>query len=441
VNGTLAHVRERLRTGYWLIPGAMVASSIGLAELMLWADEVRPQTLVSMTSWISVPRPEGSRAVLTAIATSMVTVAATVFSITMLTLSMASQQFGPRILRSFMRDRWNQVTLGVFTGTFMYALLVLRTAGRVYGEEFVPHLSVSVGMLLAMIAVGVLVLFIHHVSRSIQAPVLIAAVARELDDHIEAFYPDQLGEEAEEPPAVAVPVGDEGRVALFTGAGYVDAVKPAALAAAHRHNLVVELLTRPGRFVLPGEPAARAWPRERASDEALGEIAGSIILAEHRTPAQDPEFIVAQLAEIAVRALSPGVNDPFTAVNCVDHLAAGLVKLAGRRLPATVRTDPDSREPRLITGGPDFGELLRTGLGPIREYGSAHTMVVRRIAHALRRLSVAVRRPADRAALDVEFDRLRRSAREACTASCWPEVELDLREDLGRSLTGHGSRL
>jgi uncharacterized membrane protein len=431
VNGSLAHIRERLRTGYWLVPGLMVGASVGLAELMLWADEVRPELLVSMTSWISVPRPEGSRAVLAAIATSMVTVAATVFSITMLTLSTASQQFGPRILRSFMRDRWNQFTLGTFTGTFTYALLVLRSAGRVYDDEFNPHLSVSTGMLLALVAVGVLVLFIHHVSRSIQAPALIAAVGRELDDHIQEFYPEQLGDEAQTPPPDPAPTG-QCRLAHLSGAGYIDAIRPSALAAARRHDLFVELLVRPGQFVVPGEPAARVWSRGHAGDDALKEIADSIILADYRTPAQDPEYIVSQLAEIAVRALSPGVNDPFTAAACVDQLSAAMVKLAGRRLPSPTR-GPDPGEPRLITPTPDFGELLRAGLGPIREYGASHTMVVRRLAEALRRISAAARRPQDRAVVAAELERLRRSAREACAGPSWPDLERDLAGSLPSS--------
>lgn len=266
MNGLFAHVLERVRTSYWLLPGLMTVGAIGLAELMLQADQARPDMLVAATSWLAVPGAEGSRAVLATIAGSMVTVAATVFSITMLTLSSASQQFGPRVLRNFMRDHWNQMTLGTVTGTFVYALLVLRTAGRSKGDEFVPHLSVSVAMGLALLAVGVLVIFIHHVSTNIQAPQIVARIARDLGNQIETFFPDPIGEPADEPPSSAIPP-EAPFECRFNASGYIDAISDAPLQEAEQHGLTVRLLVRAGDFVTVGELCAHVWPAQSVTQE------------------------------------------------------------------------------------------------------------------------------------------------------------------------------
>ncbi len=425
MNGTAAHLRERLRTGYWLVPGGMVAVYLGLAALMLYADEVRPDLLVSMLSLLAVPGAEGSRSVLAAIAGSMVTVAATVFSITMLTLSSASQQFGPRVLRNFMRDRWNQVTLGTFTGTFAYALIVLRTAGRKHGGEFVPNLSVSFALVLAIVAVVVLVLFIHHVSVLIQAPQIVAKVGVELERAIDELFPDDLGEEARADEPLERP-GGPARACCFSKPGYIDAVGDSALRVAAEHGLVIELLAKPGDFVLAGQASARVWPLDRASDEIARKVTGVFILSRARTPAQDPGFSLGQLTEIAARALSSGINDPFTACVCIDYLGSALARLAGRKLPSRVRKDGTGRG-TLIAPRSDFEDLLGLACDPLHEYGSSHRVVVLHLAGMLARVAESVRRPGDHAAVLRHLARLRYNAeRHLSPIAGWAEVRQDL---------------
>jgi len=425
VNGVVAHFRERLSTGYWLVPGLMVTGYLGLAAVMLHADDIRPQLLVSVLSWFAVPGAEGSRAVLAAIAGSMVTVAATVFSITMLTLSSASQQFGARVLRNFMRNRWNQITLGTFTGTFAYALLVLRTAGRKHEGEFVPNLSVSVGVLLALVAVLVLVLFIHHVSVQIQGPTVVERVARELDGAIDEFFPDKLGHEEDAHTPFPLPDA-RARECLITGTGYVDAVGDTALKLASEHRLVVEFLVQPGDFVVEGQLCARAWPPERVPDDVANDIARGFVLSRTRTAAQDPGFTIGQLTEIASRALSRGINDPFTATVCVDYLGAALIRLAGRRIPSPYRV---RGEGVVVTPRPGFPELLALACDPLHEYGSSHQMVVLRMAHMLARLAHTAGQPANRTAVLHHLMLVRLNA-ERCLGStaAWPRVRRELDE-------------
>lgn len=401
---------ERIRSGYWFIPGCMVLGAGLLAELMLYLDQSELANGIPFATWFDAAGAEGSRAVLSAIAASMITVGATVFSITMLTLSSASQQFGPRMLRNFMRDRWNQFTLGTFTASFVYSLLVLRTARALEDDRFVPHLAVTVSMLLALFSVIVLIAFIHHVSVQIQAPSVIAMVARELNEQIDRFFPQEIGDEPEPPPrgespppgweSAAVPVA-------FTRAGYIEVIDDGApLEIASEAGVVVRLLVRPGDFVVPGQHAALVWPAERVNDDLEEELLDTIALASRRTPAQDPLFAVRQLTEIAARALSPGLNDPYTAAACAEHLGAAMVKLARRIVPSSCRAGEDGAI-RLIVPGPDFPEMLRTAFAPLRRYGASHPIVIEALVDALTKTAAATSRAANRAAVLGQFDALR----------------------------------
>jgi uncharacterized membrane protein len=203
-------------------------------------------------------------------------------------------------------------------------------------------------------------------------------------------------------------------------------VGEAAVKLAAEHGLVVELLARPGEFVVVGQASAMVWPAERVTDQMAAEVSGTFILSRTRTPAQDPGFIVEQLTEIASRALSRGINDPFTACVCIDYLGAALVRLAGRRMPSSVRTDRSGRG-RVIVTPVAFGELLNLACDPLHEYGSSHRMVVLRLAWMLRRLARVARRPADRAAVLRHCELLRVNAERRLSDSAgWAGVRSEL---------------
>ncbi len=326
---------DEIRESYWFLPAILTALAVGLALLTVHIDQVTTHDWLSDFALVYTRGPDGARAVLATVAGSMITVAGVVFSVTIVALSLASNQFGPRLLRNFMRDRGNQVVLGTFVATFVYCLLVLRTVRGTDGNEFVPHLSVTVAIVLALASLGVLIYFIHHVAMSIQAPEIVANVANDMHEAIDRFFPEELGEEnGDERPQREADVLPEdfdrdcGPVSA-RNSGYVQAIDGDLLIAlAGENDLLIRLRRRPGQFVIEGSLLAEAWPSDRLSDDLMAAIRDTYLIGSRQTPAQDAAFAINQLVEVAVRALSPGVNDPFTALNCLDRLGESLCHVA-----------------------------------------------------------------------------------------------------------------
>jgi len=336
---------DALRGSFWFVPLVMVGGAILLSLATLTADQAAAERGTALAlDWSFARGPEGSRAVLATVAGSMITIASVCFSITIVALQQASSQFGPRLLHNFMRDRGNQFVLGTFIAGFTYCLLILRTVNGTAEHQFVPHLSVTVGLLLALAGVAVLIYFVHHAASSIQAENVIAAVARDLRDAIDRLYPNSIGRGAADVPHARTPLpADFEATAVPVPAGasdYLQAVDADRLIRlAVEHDLVLHLDCRPGQFVIKGNPVLRAWPVARCPDEVAGHLRDAFIFGPRRTLFQDVEFAVDQLVEIALRALSPGINDPFTALACVDRLGAAVVEIAARPVPSPLRHD------------------------------------------------------------------------------------------------------
>ncbi len=402
MNVTTLGLLEKVRTSFWFIPSGMVLGAAALSVVGIHVDNAIRGKVIEKLGWFYAGGPEGARAVLAAIAGSMITVAGVVFSITVVLLSLASQQFGPRILRTFIRDRSNQVVLGSFVATFVYCLLVLRTVRGTQSTDFVPYISVTFGILLAVASIGVLIFFVHYAAESIQASSLIAAVGRELEGAIDSLYPDQIGSgdgEGAEPKfqfagtETAVPSLETGYVQFIDG--------DELLKLAVEHSLVIEVAANPGDFVRTGDSLVRIEPGRGLDDKVCGALRGTFGLGERRTATQDIDFLFRQLTEIAVRALSPGINDPFTAIECLDRLSAALSRLAGRTIPSGHRRDEQGHI-RVITRPVTFAEMARTSLGSVRRYGETHEMVISRLMEAIRDMAPFIRRDEDRDALAEE---------------------------------------
>ncbi len=412
----LPYFWDDLRTSFWFVPTLMALLAIGLAFGMVALDKAIKDQVEASWGWTYTGGPEGARAVLAAIAGSMITVAGTVFSIVIVALSLASGQFGPRLLRNFIRDRSNQFVLGTFTATFTYSLLVLRTVRGTDADQFVPAIGVAVGIVMAMASLGVLIYFIHHVAVFIQADHVIAAVSDELNDAIDTLWPDELGHEPPEPPAAsALPEGFEKEAVPVAapGSGYLAAIDhDELLGLARRHDLVVRVAHRPGHFVVRGSKLASVWPEDRLEDGLRAQLVGAFLLEPQRTAFQDVEFSVDQLVEIAVRALSPGINDPFTAVACIDRLGEALCRLAGRSVPSAFRHDEESRL-RVVARPVTFGEVADAALNQIRQYGRTSVAVLIRLLASLTELAEQVRRDEDRAVLEHHADLVLEAARQA----------------------------
>jgi len=396
----------------------MALGAVTLAFALPQLDRVAQAELSEKWDWTYTGGPEGARAVLSTIAGSMITVAGVVFSITIVALSLASAQFGPRLLRNFIRDRGNQFVLGTFTATYIYCLLVLRTVRGTNHEHFVPGISVTVGFFFALVGLGVLIYFIHHVAVSIQANEVIATVGRELDETIDRLWPEELGQG---PPSPAKPVETAVPAAMIHDAapiaalasGYIAAINDSALLRlACEHDVVVSLQRRPGHFVVRGNPLATIWPGDRADDDLGQALNGVFTLSTHRTPFQDVEFAIDQLVEVAVRALSPGVNDPFTAMACIDRLGQALSRLCRRSVPSNRRYDAEGQL-RVIACPSTIESITDAAFNQIRQYGRSSPAVMIRLLETLAVVANSGQREVDRAALLRHAELIQRASQQS----------------------------
>jgi uncharacterized membrane protein len=381
---------EALRTTFWLVPTLLVIVATLLFLVTFEIDRAAYHGHLTLPFWLHTGSADAGRQVLIAIAAAVITVVGVVFSITILALTLASQQFGPRMMRNFVRDVGNQVTLGVFVATFVYSVLALGTITSGPHGTFVPHLSITVAEALLLVDLGVLIYFIHHIAKSIQLPEVIAGIARDLTHAIDAEFP--AGQGALQP---AEPAGPEKSVAellkLIEGrggvvrsetSGYLQFVGYAQLVEiAAATDSVIRLNYRPGHFMTAGRPLATVWPSGAAEQVALA-LTKAHVTGPHRTLMQDPVFAIDQLVEIAIRALSSAVNDTFTALTCIDWLSAGLSRVSGRVLTEAVYRDRMGRI-RLIEFDPSYARMVNRAFDKVRQAASGMPAVIIRMLDAL----------------------------------------------------------
>lgn len=381
---------------FWVLPGLMVLAGVLAAVGLVSVDRsgVVPQWLIE-SPWLYNGGGTGARTLLGAVASSTIGVAGTVFSITIASLSLAAGQMGPRLLRNFTRDRGNQFTLGAFLGTFSYALMVLRSV-RTHDEgEFVPHLSLSVGIALAFVCVGTLVFFVGHMAGRINVDRVIELVAEDVRSAIQRLTSEHA---QPQPPLDAdwcdgVPVADPRR-------GYLQQLDEDGLADwAAEHGTMIRLLVRPGDYVFPGAPVALTIPAVSGTDAA---IRNATALGPQRVSSSDLEFAVRQLVEVAVRALSPGINDPHTAMSVLDRLGAALCDLAPRHLSNGVALR--GGRPVLVVPAVDYDGLSDAMFHLIRQNAAGSTAVLVRLLEVLTAVLGCERVPLRVAALQRHAD-------------------------------------
>lgn|SRR5665811_1591006 len=396
---------DRVRSGFWFLPAVMAGGAMVLAFATVALDKPATDWLTLNWGWTFTTGAEGSSSLLGAIAGSMITIAGVVFSMTLVALSLTSSQLGPRLLRNFMRDTKTQMVLGTFVATFLYCLLVLRTIRRPDEIAFVPHLSVALSVVFAVASVGVLIYFIHHMSVSIQANEIVARVGMELINEVERLFPQSIGRGA---PLIPTNPPDAGFLVTFdrearpvgsAGDGYLQFVDGDALMAlAMQEDVVIRLERRPGHYVVATRPLALVWPGNRVTDQLIDRVNSACALGNQRTTGQDIEFEINQLVEIAIRALSPGVNDPFTAMSCVDRLGSALCRLAQRDMPSPYRHDTQDHL-RVIAPVFTFPDVTDAAFNQIRQYGSSSAAVTIRLLETIAVVAGSVLRPEDRTAL------------------------------------------
>ncbi len=406
----LGHLWDALRENYWLVPAALTAAATLLAFIVFALDEAAGRGEIELPNWVYRSSVEGARAILATVATSMISIAALTFSITMVTLVLASQQFGPRVLRSFLRDRGNQYVLGTFLAGFLFSLISLGLQKGAGPEEEVPRLAVTAGLTLAAAGVAVLIFFINHVAKAIQASHVLAAIATELHDAIERLLPPQSGEQ--ESSGAEEAFDEQGSLPLLSHrSGYLQAVDVKGLVKlASENNLVLRFRVRPGDFVAKGSVLLDAVGRERLDSLEI-EIQRAFVLGTERTMTQDLEFGLYQLTEVAIRALSPGINDPHTALTAVDRIGEVLAAVAARPFPSPVFRD-EQGYPRVIEKPFTFEGMVRTSFDELRQYGASSAAVVIRMIEALTLIASRTRDSSRHAPLLAQVEMIARSSHE-----------------------------
>ena len=410
----MLEIVEDVRGSYWFVPSLLALLGFAAGLGFVYLDAVVGDAWLGRLEWFYGSRPDGARSLLSTVAGSTITVAGVVFSITLAAVTYASGQYGPRLLSNFVRDRGNQVTLGVFIGTFLYCLVVLRTirsaeetsadtAGAVR-EAFVPHVAMFGALTLAVASIGVLIYFVHHVTDGIHINNVIARIGHGLLADISQRCEDEKSANEDDvdprrPPEKGAPVA-------ATRTGYVQSLDEGALLkVARERDAVLTVLAIPGDFVHRGRPVLLIDPAGCPEMEDAGDL---FSVSRKRSAFQDLRFPIDELVELAARALSPGVNDPFTAIACIDWLGAALMDLSsmpGR--PATLRDDEGRA--RVVMPRLAFADYLQAAVGQLRSYAAGDPNVGPHLLHTLEKVREAIADPHHRALIGAEHRRVARA--------------------------------
>ncbi|HLO41185.1 MAG TPA: DUF2254 domain-containing protein [Phycisphaerales bacterium] len=392
---------QELRASLWFVPVAMVLMAVTLAIALIEMDARIDPKFFDAWPRLFGAGAAGSRGMLATVAGSMITVAGVVFSITLVALSLASSQYSSRVLRNFMTDRTNQTVLGVFVGIFAYCLVVLRTIREGETTEFVPSLAVVGGVVLAFVGMGFFIYFIHHIAMLIQASQILARIAAETISRVDHLFPEGVGDQGDRdggPNAVNLDPECAWNPVPAQRTGYIQHVDDEALFASARECKAVIRMEHPiGDFVIEGMPIASVYAVATPNAEVIEGLAAAYTINQQRTTDQDAAYGIRQIVDVALKALSPGINDTTTAVMSLDYLTAILVRVSGRRIESPWRYEAGAL--RVITRGATFAGLLELSLDQIRQNASGNVAVLNRLLGTLELLESLTRSPARRQVL------------------------------------------
>ncbi|MCK5944737.1 MAG: DUF2254 domain-containing protein [Planctomycetes bacterium] len=406
MNGTRLHkLWDQLTSSYWFVPMLVTAAMVGAGFALVAVD--RAYGPDALPSWIDASQPDSARALLATIASASITIASLTFSITIVALTLATSTFGSRLLYNFMRSRVNQFVLGGFVGIYAYCLTVMQSVRSLAGASFVPNVAVQTAVVLAIAGIGVLVFFIHHISQSIQATSVVSTVSADLRQSIDRFFsPERAPEEAvEERLRGDVPeLRDDTQTIHADRGGILQVVDAQSLVAlAREHETCLHLVRRPGDYVVEGAALAHVGDGRELPDDAVARVRDQFVLGTRRTLVQDVEFALQQLVEIAVRALSPGINDPFTACSCIDELTTGLARIMTKGTLTRLLHDDDGTL-RVVLDVTDFDGLSNAAFDQIRQHARDGVAVRIKLLESLTELGLLATRT-------TQLDSLARHAR------------------------------
>lgn len=420
----LRFIWARLTANYWFYPALFSILAALLAVGLVWVDRTGASALLLDSGWLTPAQPAGASDLLTVMAGSMIGVASTVFSITLVAVTFSSGSYGPRLITNFLEDRGNQISLGTFIASFVYAIIVLRAVHASFeppagsGAEalpgFVPQLSLLVAYALLAVSIGVLVFFLHHVPSSIQINNVLHGIGERLLSAIRTTYPiEDANADARQKVA--------GEALLASGTGYVQLIDFAGLEeVANRHECTISLSVRTGDFVhrdVPLLEVARA-----AADDIAQAARACFTLGAARTPEQDPQFLIDELVEIGLRALSPGINDPFTAITALHWLGAAMCEIGRRDLRKDIGS-ADAESCPVIPVADDFAHYVKRGFGAIRSGVASAPIAAEVMFDTLRNTAAPITQPARRELLREEGRLLAAQARDHLSGPALADLE------------------
>ncbi len=387
-----------LNASLWFLPVLMVLVFLVLAYALVHVDPAISHALERKYPLVFGAGAEAARSMLAALSTSMITVAALIFTLTLTTLAQVSSQYSPRVIWTFMRDRGNQLVLGSFVGIFAYCLVVLRTIRGTGREDFLPSVAIAFALVLALMSIGVLIYFIHHIASSMVAANIVQHVMKDTKEAMQKLFPTETGEVAEENEAHDLADGADERQwhtvpALVSG--YLQSVDDKMLLRlARERHCVVRMELAVGSYVAAGSPLVSVAPDDNAAalPKALDrELHRAYVIGNQRTVEQAAGFGLRQIVDIALKALSPGVNDTSTAITCIDHLGDLLAYLGRRDLGGQLRSAETENRVLLIAERPTYADYVSAAFDQIRVSGAANVAVLLRLLNALE--TVARRTP------------------------------------------------
>ena len=378
---------DKLKATFWFIPVVLIVISILLSFILVYVDGLVRFPQDGFGRFLFVNSTDSARSILSTISGAMMGVAGTVFSITLVVLTLASSQFGPMLIKNFMYVRLNQVVLGSYISTYLYCLLVLNVIRDGNNYTFIPSLSILVAIIAAITNIILLIIFIHQISISIQANKVISDISDFISKQVETLFPEKMGEakEIEENVDIATVIsGYQKRISIKSPkSGYLQYIDSEALMEIiTKNDSLLELHYRPGGHLVKDVEIGSLYSNDNWEKDELEKIFKQFVIGKNKTSQQDLEYSINQMVEIALRALSPGINDPYTAIDCIDNLTATISYLAQAKFPSKYLFE-DGGKLRIIADTIDFEGVLDAAFNQIRQFSGRSTAVIIRLLEAL----------------------------------------------------------
>ena len=377
--------KELLAT-FWFIPVLLIILAVILSIGLVTLDGYVEIPKDSWFRFFIVENVESARSILVTISGAMIGVAGTVFSVTLVALTLASTQFGPRLIKRFMYVRLNQVVLGSYISTYLYCLLILNTVKEAGSYTYIPSISILVAILFASLNIILLIIFIHRIAVSIQADRVVSDIAEFMSNQTETLFPEKIGTETdkkeenitinEQVYAIKTPVKSN-------RSGYLQYISSDSLVSfLKEHNAILVLDYRPGKYVVNKQQIGTLYTKTSIEEKTNDQVLNEFVIGKLKTSQQDLEYSIHQMVEIASRAISPGINDPYTAITCIDYLSATLCYLAQAKFPSKYRYD-EKNELRIVADTINFEGILDTSFNQIRQFSSNIPSVTIKLMEAL----------------------------------------------------------